>query len=134
MTDNSNEDSVVAESPIVAEPAATAEKKASGGKITAVFAFLALILAAAACAGIGWIWLKGTPGQLAVSEDVKSLSTRLDTDLAAQLPQGKQQLLAALAAANAPAFQTNETPGYTNCVDPKVVQVLISCTSFPNSP
>ena len=56
------------------------------------------------------------------------------TDLAAQLPQVKQQLLAALAAANATAFQTNETPGYTNCVDPKVVQVLISCTSFPNSP
>ena len=43
-------------------------------------------------------------------------------DLSASLPQVKQQLLEALAAANRTAFQTNDTPGYTKCEAPAVVE------------
>ena len=43
-------------------------------------------------------------------------------DLSASLPQVKQQLLEALAAANRTAFQTNDTPGYTKCEAPEVVE------------
>ena len=43
-------------------------------------------------------------------------------DLSASLPQVKQQLLEALAAANRTAFQTNDTPGYTKCEARAVVE------------
>ena len=43
-------------------------------------------------------------------------------DLSASLPQVKQQLLEAMADANRTAFQTNDTPGYTKCEAPAVVE------------
>ena len=43
-------------------------------------------------------------------------------DLSQSLPQVKKQLLAAAEEAKKTAFQTNETPGYTNCENASSVQ------------